>query len=74
MNLTFKPSGTPVRCGNHSLAYWLEHPLVADDVKGAKAIYRSATAAYAVCMFFSMTSSVSISSRVGLNSTTSVPA
>lgn len=43
MNWTFKPSGTPIRCADHGLAYWTAHPLVADDIKGAKAIYRSGT-------------------------------
>ena len=41
MNASFEPNGTPSHCGSHSLAYWLAHPLRPDDVKGAKAIYRS---------------------------------
>jgi predicted Zn-dependent protease len=41
MNPSFSPEGTPTRCARHPLSYWLAHPLTADDVAGAKAIYRS---------------------------------
>jgi hypothetical protein len=43
MNWTFTPSGTPIRCGSHSLSYWLGHPLKDDDIRGARAIYDSSS-------------------------------
>jgi hypothetical protein len=39
MNPTFGSGGTPGRCSRRSLAYWLEHPLTKDDVRGARALY-----------------------------------
>ncbi len=39
MNPTFDNSGTPTYCKEHSLAYWLAHPLTADDLRGLRAIY-----------------------------------
>jgi Astacin (Peptidase family M12A) len=41
MNWTFSTTGTPIGCRKgHSLTYWLRHPLEADDVRGARALYR----------------------------------
>jgi hypothetical protein len=31
--------GTPNHCRHRSLAYWLSHPLTADDKRGLRAIY-----------------------------------
>lgn len=39
MNPTFSGSGTPGRCRPRTLAYWLDHPLTKDDVRGARALY-----------------------------------
>jgi hypothetical protein len=39
MNPTYDHSGTPSDCPEHSLAYWLAHPLTADDRRGLRAIY-----------------------------------
>ena len=39
MNPAFDSSGTPNRCSPHPLAYWLAHPLTADDLRGLRAIY-----------------------------------
>ena len=39
MNPTFGAGGTPGRCKPRSLAYWLDHPLTKDDVRGARALY-----------------------------------
>jgi hypothetical protein len=39
MNRTFTGSGTPGACERRSLAYWLDHPLTKDDVRGARALY-----------------------------------
>lgn len=39
MNPTFGSGGTPGRCDRHSLSYWLDHPLMKDDVRGARALY-----------------------------------
>jgi hypothetical protein len=39
MNPTFGSGGTPGHCSHHSLDYWLAHPLVKDDVRGARALY-----------------------------------
>ena len=39
MNPSFNDSGTPNRCSQHSLTYWLAHPLTADDLRGLRAIY-----------------------------------
>jgi hypothetical protein len=39
MNPSISAPGTPTHCGGHSLAYWLAHPLQADDVRGARALY-----------------------------------
>lgn len=42
MNWTFSRTGTPVRCRKaHTLAYWLRNPLEPDDLRGARALYRS---------------------------------
>lgn len=40
MNPDFDGSGTPGRCGFRPLSYWLDHALVGDDLRGARAIYR----------------------------------
>jgi hypothetical protein len=39
MNPSFDDSGTPDQCAEHSLKYWLAHPLTADDLRGLRAIY-----------------------------------
>lgn len=39
MNSTFGSGGTPGRCSRRSLSYWLDHPLMKDDVRGARALY-----------------------------------
>ena len=39
MNPSFGSGGTPDRCKRHSLAYWLDHPLIKDDVRGARELY-----------------------------------
>jgi len=39
MNPTFGSGGTPGHCTRHPLDYWLAHPLVKDDVRGARALY-----------------------------------
>lgn len=39
MNPSFDDTGTPDRCKEHSLSYWLAHPLTADDLRGLRAIY-----------------------------------
>jgi hypothetical protein len=39
MNPSFDDSGTPTHCRRHTLAYWLAHPLTADDLRGLRAIY-----------------------------------
>jgi hypothetical protein len=41
MNPSFDHSGTPDQCREHSLKYWLAHPLTADDLRGLRAIYGS---------------------------------
>jgi hypothetical protein len=41
MNPTFDDTGTPTYCKQHSLTYWLAHPLTADDLSGLRAIYSS---------------------------------
>ena len=41
MNPSFSTIGTPTYCAPHSVAYWLRHPLMADDLRGARAIYRT---------------------------------
>jgi hypothetical protein len=40
MNPAFDGTGTPIRCRPRSLAYWLDHALVSDDLQGARRIYR----------------------------------
>jgi hypothetical protein len=40
MNHSVSTTGTPTRCRGHSLSYWLARPLTADDIRGARAIYR----------------------------------
>ena len=40
MNPDFDGSGTPGQCSHRSLAYWLNHPLQGDDLRGARRIYR----------------------------------
>jgi hypothetical protein len=40
MNPDFDGTGTPGRCGRRTLAYWLDHALVSDDLQGARRIYR----------------------------------
>ena len=32
-------SGTPSHCSHHSLSYWLKHPLLPDDIRGARKLY-----------------------------------
>jgi predicted Zn-dependent protease len=39
MDVAFTWDGTPVRCGDHTLTYWLAHPLMGDDISGARAMY-----------------------------------
>jgi hypothetical protein len=39
MNTTLDRSGTPNRCHEHAIGYWLKHPLSRDDIRGARAIY-----------------------------------
>jgi hypothetical protein len=39
MNPTFGSGGTPGHCSRHPLSYWLAHPLLKDDVRGARALY-----------------------------------
>lgn len=39
MNPSFDDSGTPDQCTEHSLKYWLAHPLTTDDLNGLRAIY-----------------------------------
>jgi hypothetical protein len=39
MDVAFTWDGTPVRCGDHTLTYWLAHPLTGDDISGARAMY-----------------------------------
>ena len=46
MNASFAPNGSPSHCASHALSYWLAHPLRADDIAGAKAIYRSPAPSY----------------------------
>jgi hypothetical protein len=41
MNPRFDSSGTPNNCADHSRAYWLAHPLTADDLRGLRALYGS---------------------------------
>jgi hypothetical protein len=41
MNPSFSPNGTPGHCKSHALSYWLAHPLLPDDTKGARALYSS---------------------------------
>jgi hypothetical protein len=31
-------TGTPSRCRRHPLSYWMQHPLTADDIRGARAL------------------------------------
>lgn len=40
MNPGFDRSGTPSRCRQQPLDHWLAYPLGADDLRGARAIYR----------------------------------
>ena len=40
MNPGFDGSGTPNRCTRRPLEYWLDHPVVGDDLRGARALYR----------------------------------
>src|SRR4051812_16429009 len=39
MNPAFDGSGTPQQCVPRSLNYWLGHPLVSDDLQGARRVY-----------------------------------
>jgi hypothetical protein len=39
MNPSFDDSGTPTHCKQHSLSYWLKHPLTSDDRAGLRALY-----------------------------------
>jgi hypothetical protein len=39
MDVAFTWDGTPIRCSDHSLTYWLAHPLTGDDIRGARALY-----------------------------------
>jgi hypothetical protein len=39
MNPSFDDSGTPTHCRRHTLAWWLNHPLTSDDLRGLRAIY-----------------------------------
>ncbi|MEA2442985.1 MAG: Astacin [Thermoleophilales bacterium] len=39
MNSAYYPDGTPSGCGRRSLSYWLKHPLLADDIRGLRALY-----------------------------------
>jgi hypothetical protein len=40
MNPVFDRTGTPNHCSRHVLGYWLASPLHADDLRGARALYR----------------------------------
>jgi hypothetical protein len=40
MNQGVSPTGTPRLCQPHSLAYWIRHPLLRDDVNGARTLAR----------------------------------
>jgi hypothetical protein len=40
MNPGFDNSGTPSQCRARSLSYWLNHPLVSDDLRGLRALYQ----------------------------------
>ena len=40
MNPAYDGSGTPIHCVRRTLDYWLDHPLVSDDLQGARRIYR----------------------------------
>lgn len=42
MNPSADREGTPRRCGRRSLAAWLARPLTADDLQGARALFRGA--------------------------------
>jgi hypothetical protein len=42
MNPGFDASGSPDACPNRTLSYWLAHPLLGDDIRGARALYRGA--------------------------------
>ena len=39
INASFDDSGTPTHCKEHSLSYWLKHPLTSDDKQGLRALY-----------------------------------
>jgi hypothetical protein len=39
MNAGVDRTGTPHRCRRRPLSYWLAHPLMADDVRGLRALY-----------------------------------
>jgi hypothetical protein len=39
MNPSFDDTGTPTHCKEHSLSYWLGHPLTSDDKRGLRALY-----------------------------------
>jgi hypothetical protein len=41
MNVSFAADGTPTRCTHHAVSWWRAHPLQLDDIRGARAIYRS---------------------------------
>jgi len=40
MNIALDQTGTPIRCNQRPLAFWLADPLRADDERGARAIAR----------------------------------
>jgi hypothetical protein len=39
MNPVYDKTGTPNRCAHRSVAYWLRHPLMSDDMRGLRALY-----------------------------------
>jgi hypothetical protein len=39
MDASVDLSGTPEFCHHHSLSYWLKHPLLPDDIRGARKLY-----------------------------------
>jgi hypothetical protein len=39
MNPSFDDTGTPSHCKQHTLSYWLKHPLTSDDLRGLRALY-----------------------------------
>ena len=40
MNIALDETGTPLRCNQRPLSFWLADPLRADDERGARALAR----------------------------------